>query len=88
MNTTFPQSRTYIQSVYAVSKSWYIHDSPEEEGHNILENYIKEGYEMFSTCIYSLVDFDKPFTLRDEKHLKRMLELLIDARKTWEEEHK
>jgi hypothetical protein len=82
-NTILIQSRWYPSD--SLSKAWYLHDpSADENGHKILERYIRDAHSLFAEKAASLMNFEKAFTLKEEKRLESMLKLLIDARKTWE----
>jgi hypothetical protein len=77
------------KAMYTLSQPiyWYLYDQPKaHNSQKILERYITDAQGIFSRNISSLSDFQKPFTFEDEKHLCVMLELLLDARKIWEEE--
>jgi hypothetical protein len=52
----------------------------------MLERYITDAQAIFTKKSACLSDFKRPFTFEDEKHLSVMLELLIDARKVWQDE--
>jgi hypothetical protein len=65
----------------------FVNDKPREKiSQKILENYIRDAYEVLVPKTKLLTDFTVPFDVSDENRLKGMLTLLIDARKTWEEE--
>jgi hypothetical protein len=70
-------------------KFWYLYDRPR--GHSsqeILERYIRDAHFLLTSRAQVLMDFNKTFKERDERQLRSMFELLVDARKTWEEEKK
>ncbi len=52
---------------------------------DILEQYTRDAYLLFLQKIEILVDFKRKFTFDDEKQLKVMFELLVDARITLED---
>ena len=73
---------TLSQPIY-----WCLYDRPKtHNSQKILERYIADAQGIFSRNVSCISDFKRPFTFDDEKHLCVMLELLLDARKIWEEE--
>jgi hypothetical protein len=60
--------------------------SSNQSGQDLLRNYIDEARGMFKTECDILLSTDRPFTDLDSNRLTSMLRLLIDARKTWQEE--
>ncbi len=57
------------------------------EGNDLLEQYLKDARNIFRTECDMLLHTERAFTESDGKSLSSMLKLLIDARKTWQEEH-
>lgn len=65
----------------------YLHDAPvKNTNQKILEQYIADAQALLIKKIDAITDFEKTFTEADAVRLSRMLILIMDARKTWEEE--
>lgn len=88
---TITQKSYCIVSSSAASLHWLLNDAPKakakaKETQKILEAYITDACAVFLKKTKALSDFKKNFTRADEKHLSSMLELLIEARRVWEDE--
>ncbi len=60
-----------------------VHDA---EGQDELVQYLTDAEAIFKSELGILLSTSRTFTEKDEGRLKDMLRLLIDARKTWQEE--
>ena len=58
----------------------------EEKGQDLLSQYLKEARTIFKSECDILLGTDRAFSDADSDRLHLMLKLLIDARKTWQEE--
>ncbi len=56
------------------------------DGQRFLLDYLEDAQAVFKREVSELLDTDRRFTEKDEERLTMMLKLLVDARKTWEEE--
>lgn len=70
--------------------TFFVHDrhSDHKEGQEILHRYLCEAKDIFEKELTVLSDKNCEFTEEDELRLFRMLTLIIEARKAWEEEEK
>ena len=57
------------------------------EGNDLLGQYLKDARNIFRTECDMLLHTDRSFSESEAKSLTSMLKLLIDARRTWQEEH-
>ncbi len=57
------------------------------EGNDLLGQYINDARSIFRTECDILLSSNHSFSQTDGNRLVVMLKLLIDARKTWQEEH-
>lgn len=76
-----------LVSVSTTSRYWFLNDTPVKNGQNILKQYINDAHDVLKSKIDLLTNFKKPFTKGEEVNLKMMLNILTDARRTWEEEN-
>lgn len=66
---------------------WHIHDKPAGAGgQKLLEGYLRDALAIYKSELEILMSTDRSFLEKDEERLIVMLKLLIDARKTWQEE--
>ena len=68
---------------------WMINDSMESDrelGQELLAKYLHDAKEIFKSECDILLDENRTFVDTDSERLIIMLKLLIDARKTWQEE--
>jgi hypothetical protein len=66
---------------------FFLRDAPKTHTtKQILERYLVDAYCVFSEKLHGLTDFNKSMKEQDEKHLTVMLQLMIDARNSWEDE--
>ena len=87
MYTISKQSHILVLSDTPYSKYWSLRDRLyPSKAKSALEQYIQNAHTVFMENTIFLGNFKKKFTQEDESHLKRMFELLIDARKVWEDE--
>ena len=71
-----------IESPFA----FLIHDKPVGTGQELLSEYLSDARGIFKSECDILLGTDRVFTEDDANRLTIMLKLLMDARKTWQEE--
>ncbi len=89
MYTLTKSRRSYVVSDSSgVPSYFFIHDekSTEEKGQDLLAQYLNEARVIFKSECDILLATDRSFSIADAERLTIMLKLLIDARKTWQEE--
>ena len=63
-----------------------INDKPVNSGQALLSEYLADARGIFKSECDILLGIDRTFTDEDASRLTIMLKLLMDARKTWQEE--
>ena len=63
-----------------------INDKPANSGQELLMEYLADARGIFKSECDILLSTDRVFTETDADRLTIMLKLLMDARKTWQEE--
>lgn len=87
MYTLTTQSRFVVSTDFGKPMFWFVQDSkPANEGQAFLSQYLYDARTVFKNELEALLDTDRAFTSADATRLLSMLTLLIDARKTWQEE--
>ena len=89
MYTTKVCSGAYFVSSRVGRPGYLIsHDAPKgpSKGQNLLTQYLSDARTIFKSECDILLDTGRVFTDTDSDRLIIMLKLLIDARKTWQEE--
>ncbi len=89
MYTIAKDRKAYIVSDSSGKPMYFLsHDEPtsEEKGQNLLSQYLNEARVIFRSECDILLRTDRNFTDADGERLIIMLKLLVDARKTWQEE--
>ena len=73
-----------------IGRPWYLlsHEASKSpsKGQNLLTQYLSDARTIFKSECDILLDTGREFTDTDSERLIIMLKLLIDARKTWQEE--
>ncbi|MES2930827.1 MAG: hypothetical protein V4665_03540 [Patescibacteria group bacterium] len=84
---THTPSYTFITSS-GLPVYWPLHDAPRvRTTKKIIERYLSDGQAVFLAKLKALTDFRTPLDEKTENNLTTMLYLMIDARKTWDEEN-
>ncbi len=89
MYTLSSKHRSYIVSDGTGMPMYFLsHDevSSEEKGQDLLSQYLNDARGIFKSECDILLGVDRAFSDADAERLTIMLKLLIDARKTWQEE--
>jgi len=75
-------------SAFPVSP-YFVRDEPHNpmSDNDLLGQYIGDARNIFRTECDMLLHTDRVFTKANGERLLLMLKLLVDARKTWQEEH-
>jgi len=81
---------TKTPSIYVahMTRSWFINDRPPQvkNGQDILERYMTDAKTLFIAELEQVISSKKLLTISDEKRLLVMLQLILDAKITWQEE--
>jgi hypothetical protein len=84
---TLKKSYSIITSSPYQSIGQFLHDGPRVPTvKNILKEYLSDARRVFLERFDSLNNFESSFDERNEKHLRIMLDLMIEARKAWDQE--
>ena len=92
MYTFSDNKKAFIVSDHKGMPMYFLsHDShdemtSEEKGQDLLSQYLNEARVIFKSECDILLGLDRAFTDADAERLSIMLRLLIDGRKTWQEE--
>ncbi|MEI8129966.1 MAG: hypothetical protein WCG55_00480 [bacterium] len=89
MYTIKVSSGAYFVSTRVGRSPYFVsHDAPKSsnKGQNLLTQYLSDARTIFKSECDILLDTGRVFTDTDSDRLIIMLKLLIDARKTWQEE--
>jgi hypothetical protein len=66
--------------------AFFLNDKPSTNGQELLAEYLSDARGIFKSECDILLATDHDFTDENAKRLTIMLRLLMDARKTWQEE--
>ena len=81
------QEEFIVSDVAERSAYWMICDKPySQKSQDILKRYLVEAQAIFMDKLSGALDTANHFTDKEAEGLVAMLRLLIDARKTWQEE--
>lgn len=93
MYTTKAQEKSFIVSDSKGKPLYFmIHDeltsaSVPSNGQKLLAEYLRDALVIFRSEMEILMETSRVFTEKDEERLMIMFKLLLDARKTWQEEN-
>lgn len=86
MYTISSKSQYVVSSGIRSPFEFLIHDKPSNSGQELLSEYLTDARGIFKSECDILLATDRVFTDEDASRLSIMLKLLMDARKTWQEE--
>lgn len=86
MYTISSGSQFIIPSGIVSPFGFLINDRPTSGGQDVLEKYLSDAKAVFTKQCDALLSTEHVFTEADAERLSIMLKLLMDARKTWQEE--
>lgn len=83
---TIPATVYSVRSSVASPFVFLIHDRPVSSGQDVLTHYLADAERIFKEECDALLSTEHVFTEADAERLTTMLSLLLDARRTWQEE--
>ena len=86
MYTIESKSKFIVSSGIKSPFVFFVNEKPANGGQELLAEYLSDAKGIFKSECDILLATDRNFTDEDADRLTVMLKLLMDARKTWQEE--